>query len=164
MVRISTHIGPVMTWKILTQDTRKILYQSQVRPALPSDRNLGAKIVGGAAEDALEPLSPPEPPPHDTKPPPRVTTRHDASTSDSLPTPIVNPHDLIGRTYVDWVDGEQHTFTITELIAAPKQDVSQCPEHLQFVRKCVDLSMADNIITYGQLMDSLAGSDGCLGV
>ncbi len=47
-VGIAEHVGHVMTFKILTDDTHKIIYQSNVRSALdPKERNLRIDLLGG---------------------------------------------------------------------------------------------------------------------
>jgi hypothetical protein len=56
IVGISEHVGPMMTWKVLTSDTNKVLYRSQIRPYDSKDLNLRAELFGG--EDS--PSSPTE--------------------------------------------------------------------------------------------------------
>ena len=47
IVGISEHVGPMMTWKVFTPDTRKILYRSQIRPYSTPDINLRAGLIEG---------------------------------------------------------------------------------------------------------------------
>jgi hypothetical protein len=47
IVGISEHVGPMMTWKVLTIDTRKVLYRSQIRPFSTQDMNLRAGLIEG---------------------------------------------------------------------------------------------------------------------
>jgi hypothetical protein len=44
---ISEHVGPMMTWKVLTIDTQKVLYRSQIRPFSTQDMNLRAGLIKG---------------------------------------------------------------------------------------------------------------------
>ena len=45
IVGISEHVGPMMTWKVLTIDTRKVLYRSQIRLFSAQDINLCAGLI-----------------------------------------------------------------------------------------------------------------------
>ena len=54
IVGISEHCGHALTWKILTQDTNKVIYRSQVRPFSMHDPNLCADLLCG--EDDPPPL------------------------------------------------------------------------------------------------------------
>jgi hypothetical protein len=47
IVGISEHCGHAMTWKILTVDTKRIIYRSLVRAVSPSDANLRADMFDG---------------------------------------------------------------------------------------------------------------------
>ena len=50
IVGISEHCGHALTWKILTLDTQKVLFRSQVRPFSEDDADICAELFGG--EDA----------------------------------------------------------------------------------------------------------------
>ena len=50
IVGISEHVGPALTWMILTSDTKKVIYRSQVRPHNDSDPNLRLDLFGGDSE------------------------------------------------------------------------------------------------------------------
>ena len=47
IVGISEHVGNSLTWKILTQDTKKVIYRSQVRPHNMADGNFRAALLDG---------------------------------------------------------------------------------------------------------------------
>jgi len=53
MVGIAEHVGHAMTYKILTVDTQKDIYRSNVRSASSSDPNLRVTLLGG--ETSLPP-------------------------------------------------------------------------------------------------------------
>jgi hypothetical protein len=93
-VGIAEHVGHAMTFKILTYDTHKIIYCSNIRSALdPDSWNLH-----------MEPLN------DDKVLAPIIKSRRDLDPVDSLdhgeendsvmPMPIVDPNDLVGRTFL----------------------------------------------------------------
>jgi len=47
MVGIAEHVGHAMTYKILTVDTQKVIYHSNVHSAFSSDPNLHVALLGG---------------------------------------------------------------------------------------------------------------------
>jgi hypothetical protein len=82
-----------MTFKILTDDTLKIIHQSNVRLAL----NLRAKNL------QLDPLEPGD------VTTPIVKSRHDSADDGEIlpPMPVIDPSELIGRTFLmDKEDGQ----------------------------------------------------------
>jgi hypothetical protein len=86
-VGIAEHVGHAMTFKVLTDDTRKIIYRPNIRSASdPKTRNL-----------RLDPIN-------DEKASPIILSRHDSpahgegGSAESLHMPTFNPHDLIRRT------------------------------------------------------------------
>jgi hypothetical protein len=94
-VGISEHVGHTMTYMILTDDTQKILHQSNVRTAF----------------DPLSPNKQVDPPSgEDYQPPPFIKLR--SKESDEVmdengelqttfyPLPLVETSDLIGRTFL----------------------------------------------------------------
>jgi len=55
IVGISEHVGHTLTWKILTSDTKKVVYRSIVRPYSDSDPNLCADLLGGEKDPTKDP-------------------------------------------------------------------------------------------------------------
>ena len=47
VVGISEHVGPIMMYKILTEDTKKIIYRSSLRPCSDEDPNFRADFLDG---------------------------------------------------------------------------------------------------------------------
>jgi hypothetical protein len=92
-VGISESVGHAMTFKILMDDTLKVIHQSNVRSALnPHAKNL-----------RLDPLEPGD------IATPIVKSRHDsADDGETLPPmPVIDPSELIGRTFLmDKEDGQ----------------------------------------------------------
>jgi hypothetical protein len=92
-VGISETVGHAMTFKILTDDTLKVLHWSNVRSALnPDKKNL-----------RLDPLEP------SNKANPIVKSRHDsADDGEILPLmPVIDPSELIGRAFLMDKDNRQ---------------------------------------------------------
>jgi hypothetical protein len=93
-VCISESVGHAMTFKILTDDTLKVIHRSNVRLALnPHAKNL-----------QLDPLEPGD------VATPIVKSRHDSANNDGEilpPMPVIDPSELIGRTFLmDKEDGQ----------------------------------------------------------
>jgi hypothetical protein len=53
IVGISEHCGHALTWKILTPDTKTIIFHSLVRPFTSDDPNLRAELLGGEEDDPI---------------------------------------------------------------------------------------------------------------
>ena len=129
-VGISEHVGHAMTFKILTSDTNKVIYRSSVRSAESNHPNLRAKMGRNAAsspsntfdnnndslpEDRLENFSehgemgslPKKDFTPSDNPPKVVQSRHDLDDPETPPSPmpIINPTDLVGRTFL--IDGQE---------------------------------------------------------
>jgi hypothetical protein len=85
-VGISESVGHAMTFKILTDDTLKVIHRSNVRSALnPHAKNL-----------RLDPLEP------GNIATPIVKSRHDSADDGEIlpPMPVIDPSELIGRTFL----------------------------------------------------------------
>ena len=79
-VGISKHVGHAMTFKILTDDTQKIIHRSNVCSALdPNESNLCVDPI----QSSLSPI---------------IKSKLDNSDGET-PMPIVNPADLIGKVF-----------------------------------------------------------------
>jgi hypothetical protein len=78
IVGISEHVGNALTWKVLTDDTQKILYRSQVRPFSQDDKNLRADPLAGEKDDIL-------------KSEPVIKSSHDYAASHKCKQPSTDP-------------------------------------------------------------------------
>jgi hypothetical protein len=145
IVGISEHVGPMMTWKVFDPDTRKVLYRSQIRPYTTEDSNLRAGLIDGEEEDPLKPVS------EIIK---SRSTKHGESISDQANTPIFSPGDLVGRTFLkdEETDGQKHRLSIVSLIEDHEKNVAENPTLIKFLCKRVDGDLAEEIITYNQLL------------
>ncbi len=147
VVGISEHVGPMMTWKILTMDTKKIIYRSQVRPFTMDDPNFRADNLGD--EDAMPPNS-------------VICSRHDDDTGRPPPdghglesiTPIFHPEDLVGRTFLldPQEDGQRHRARIVKVIQDHEDDLMQDPMRIKFLCS-VNNDTAEEVISYNQMLD-----------
>jgi hypothetical protein len=92
-VGISESVGHAMTFKILTDDTLKVIHQSNVNSALnPHAKNLQL--------DLLEPGNVATP---------IIKSRHDSADDGEIlpPMPVIDPSEFIGRTFLmDKEDGQ----------------------------------------------------------
>ena len=114
-VGIANHVGHAMTYKILTDDTSKVIYRSSLQPALSTaDRNKRVDFLDG------EELTP-------------VLKSPDGECSQAKPLPVFDPSDLIGRTFLmkHKGDGELATAKIIKEITDRDSRLADQP-----VRKC----------------------------
>jgi hypothetical protein len=125
-VGIAEHVGHAMTFKILTDDTRKIIYRSNIRSALdPKSRNL-----------RMDPLN-------DELPvTPIIKSRHDSASGDSsahgevdCAMPVVDPNDLVSRTFLmpEQEDGQRFRARIVRAIEDHERDLANDPDRIQFL-------------------------------
>ena len=79
-VGIAENVGLAMTYKILTDDTKKVIYRSNVRSALmKEDCNKRVDLLGG---EEVAPI---------------IKSSNDEDESPRKPMPIFNPTDLVSR-------------------------------------------------------------------
>jgi hypothetical protein len=141
-VGIAEHIGHAMTFKVLSDDTRKIIYRSNIRSASdPKTRNL-----------RLDPLN-------DEKATPIILSRHDSPAhgeDGSLAMPTINPRNLIGRTFLlpEQEDGQRFRARIVQAIDDFDADLGMQPERVRFLCTAND-GQHEEILSYSELMDSL---------
>ncbi len=136
-VGISENVGHAMTFKILTQDTKKVIHRSNLRPVSSKDPNLRVDLLSG--EDL----------PKD----PVLKSRIDGEAEKSN-TPIFNPVDLVGRSFLmnEQENGERHRATIVEAIEDQESDLESNPTRIKF--KCsINNEQYEDILTYADVLD-----------
>ena len=145
-VGIAENVGHAMTFKILTDDTNKVIYRSNVRPALsPSDRNRRLDLIGGESD----PL----------KKPPRVIRHHEEDSEGELPTnyqmPLLNPADLVGRTFLmdEQDDGTRHRARIIKALHQHEHDLNNDPNRIQYL--CKVNGDKEEVIAYNEVLKFL---------
>jgi hypothetical protein len=135
---ISKSVRHAMTFKILTDDTLKVIHRSNVRLALnPHAKNL-----------RLDPLEP------GNIATPIVKSHHDsADDGEILPLmPVIDPSELIGGAFLmdifNVIDEEE----ICKRIGEHEHELFWQPGHVQFVCSVNDDDY-EEILSYNQLMD-----------
>jgi hypothetical protein len=151
IVGISEHCGHAMTWKILTTDTKRIIFRSLVRPVSPSDANLRADMFAGE-DDSPSNFSEPI-----------IKSRLDGhgSKHDSVATfdpSLFDPDALIGRTFLlDEQDENGHRLRarVVKLVEDHERRVENNPARLKFVLS-MNGDKSEEVITYNELMEYLS--------
>ena len=135
-VGIAETVGDALTYKIISDDTQKLVYRSALRSANDSSSpNLRALASGEG-----EPTTPSEI---------YVRSRADDSSSPSLKNmPGFTPDDLIGRTFLDipTEDGEKIRKTIAQKITYEDED-----ERIDFLVKSGH-GQPEEIVTYNDIL------------
>jgi hypothetical protein len=101
-------------YKVFHPSTQKVIHHSLIRPDDTSDPNICVELLGGDSEAAITPV---------------IRSRHDDRLQDSMQPstqysaestvpPIINPEELIGRTFLldKQDDGQQFCAQIVKLI------------------------------------------------
>ena len=128
-----------MTYKILTDDTSKVIYRSSLQPALSTaDRN---KCVDSLDGEELTP----------------VLKSPDGERSQAKPLPVFNLSDLIGWTFLmkHKGGGEPATAKIIKEFTDRDSRLADQPE-----RKCFLASINDDefqeVVSYNEILDHIA--------
>ena len=138
-VGFSESVGGPLTFKVLTDDTNKVIYRSTVRSALPLDeRNRRLSQLEG--EPSTKPI--------------REFVKSRTGTTVTLPT--IDPNDIIGRTYLTPPDEEGQVFRarIVRKIIEQEEDLERHPERVKFLVS-VGEDKADAIITFNEVLQLL---------
>jgi hypothetical protein len=153
IVGISEHVGNALTWKILTEDTHKVLYRSQVRPYSPSDPNLRPSNFDSLRGEIDDPV---------------IKSRHPnlskydsgAEIPSGDPPNVFSPEDLVGRTFLmDKQDnGDRYRARIVELIEEHDEDLEKETPRLKY-KLSVNNDQFEEIMTYNQIVDFLNCED-----
>jgi len=153
-VGIAQNVGHAMTFKILTDDTRKVITRSVIRSAATDKApNLRLDPLDGESvkefiksrkiskmssenDDQASPSSEGEPPP----------------TSNA---PLIDITDLVGRTFlINQDDGERHRARIVDVISDHEDMVEQDPERIKFLCS-VGEKEKEELIAYNEILDYL---------
>ena len=128
-----------MTYKILTNDTSKVIYRSSLRTALSTaDRNKHKDFLDG------EELTP-------------VLKSPDGERSQEKPLPVFNPSDLIGRTFLmkHKGDGEPATAKIIKEITDRDSRLADQPERKRFLASIHDDEFQE-VVSFNEILDHIA--------
>lgn len=136
-VGFAENVGHALTYKVLTDDTKKVIYRSRIRSALTeSERNLRVD------------------PPDVDKVPDVVKSKHEYGEGKMMPT--IDPSSLIGRTFLldPKENGERHRAKIVEAIIENDKDVANSPGLVKF-RCTVNDEEYEDIVTYNDIMSHI---------
>ena len=140
-VGIAEHVGHAMTFKVLTDDTLKVLYRSNVRSALNSSaKNKRIDLLGGETS------------------PPIIKSRHDSDDGEpkEAQMPIFQPSDLVGRTFLmnPQEDGQRHRARIVRAIQNSEDGLDKEPTRIKFLCSIND-DQAEEILSYNEVLDHI---------
>jgi hypothetical protein len=149
-IGISEHCGHAMTYKILTNDTKRIIHRSNVRSASnPSSANLKADLFSGESYKKCVKSA---------------RDDHDANenpVNTEVPNMmLIKPEDLIGRTFLTEPkdDGHRYRARIVEAVDEHLQDVDDNPEHIRF--KCsINDDQFEEIMAYNDIIQRIEQDD-----
>jgi hypothetical protein len=148
-VGIAENVGRFMTFKILTDNTKKIFFRSNVRSALdPKARHL-----------RLDPIS------GETSIPAIIKSRHESDSSDNkeyqcTPMPVFHPSDLVGKTFLmdPMEDGQPLRARIVRAIEAHDGEIEDNPTRIQFLCSIND-DESEEIITYNEILNHIENDE-----
>ena len=138
-VGMAETVGHAMTFKVLTDDTQKVIYRSVLRSARHPDH---------------------KPPPPD-KPQEEVDevlkSKHNYSADGELELPTFDPADLIGRTFLlpRQDDGQRFRAEIVEAIVDGERNHANHPVKIRF-RCTVNDEEYEDVIAYNELLEHIS--------
>jgi hypothetical protein len=151
VVGISKHCGHALTYKVLSSESDVIIYHPLLRPATPGDDAIvRACMSGGESPTHVGPLKDRSSIDKSTL----ANTPTDEINAEPPPSPIFNPEDLIGRTFLmdEQEDGQKIRGRIVELIEDHESKVEDNPTRIQF-QVSVNEDKAEEIITYNKMLE-----------
>jgi hypothetical protein len=148
-VGIAEHVGHFMTFKILTDDTKKVIFRSNVRSALdPKAKNLRLDPLGG-----------------ETSTPIIIKSRHDSDSGENkeyqhTPMPVFHPSDLVGRTFLmdPQENGQRFRARIVRAIENHDGDIEDNPTRIQFLCSVND-DESEEIIAYNEILNHIENDE-----
>ena len=145
-VGIAENVGHAMTFKILTDDTNKVIYRSNVRPAhTVADRNRRLDLLGGESDPVQNS--------------PKVVKHRFENSDGDLPNtykmPVVNPTDLVGRSFLmdEQPDGTRFRAKVVSALQQHEHDLDAHPTRRQFI--CRINGDKEEIISYNEILNYL---------
>jgi hypothetical protein len=153
-VGVRENVGHFMTYKILTDNTHRIIHRSNIRSvADPNSRNLRLDPRNDEPPEVIWSLRKASPASdhgedfsiHSMEP----TDENPECPSTGDDTVIVNPQELLGCTQED---GQRFRAHIVECISDHESNVRHSDDHVKF-QISVNEDEYEEIITYNELMD-----------
>ena len=161
-VGFSENVGHSMTYKVLTDDTLKVLYRSRIKLASvdpnlridPLDNDTTGTNVNHINEDDSIDNDANDNDANDTVP-------HIIDEEQRRLMAIIDVDDMIGRSYLTPPDedGTRRRIKIVEQLDQIERDLANDPTMIRF-RATNDEGTVEEIITYNQIMQRLEAEDG----
>ena len=142
-VGIAENVGHAMTYQILTDDTKKVIYRPNVHSALTKeDRNKRVDLLGG---EEVAPI---------------INSSNDEDESPRKPIPFFDPTDIVGRTFLmDPQDnGERYRMKILEVLVENEEHLAKHPDLIKFICSVSD-DMYEEILTYNEVLEYIAKNE-----
>ena len=156
-VGLVPHCGHVMTFKVLTEDTQRVIFRSQVRPADdPKRPNLRlTDLFDGEPPAQIFVRSKDDPTNPDQLP--NIDNETGEIEHDVTPTMVpIDTSDLICRTFLkDGPDGTRLRFRIAEQLDQFTSNHQQNQQLVRFKSSLRDNKKYEEIITYGEILQHL---------
>ena len=152
-VGIATTVGHRMTFKVLSDDTQKIMYRSRLRPAKPDAPNLRIEPPGGEADPIIKGIKKhPDPPWQNGEFPDGETS--EPNTADSTEAATFSPDDLVGRSFLlpPRDDGQRFRARIIQSLEDNETDLQDNPTRRKFIASVND-DQFQEIYTFAQISD-----------
>ena len=137
-VGIANHVGHEMTYKILTDDTSKVIYRSSLQTALSTtDHSKHVDLLDG------EELTP-------------VLKSPDGEHSQAKPLPVFDSSDLLGQTFLvkHKGEGEPATAKIIKEITDGDSRLADQPECKRFLASVYDDGFQE-VVTHNEILDHI---------
>ena len=138
-VGIAENVGHALTFKVLTDDTKKIIYRSRIRSAMnPKEKNLRIECDTS------------------TTPPEIVKAKHHDDLLNGETMPTFDPSELIGRTFLlpPEEDGQRFRGKVIEALIENRRDLSNQPDRIKF-RCSVNDDEFEEILSYNDILNSI---------
>ena len=152
-VGFADNVGHAMTFLVLTDDTRKVIPRSRLRPANPDEPNLRIEPIDGEEIASLiksPPKYPAPKPPWDN--PENVDPPQFADAASGYPT--FDPDELIGRSFLKAPeeDGTRLRLRIAEKLEDDLHNLEHNPTRLRF--RCTTNDEAfEEILSFAELVE-----------
>jgi hypothetical protein len=156
-VGVSENVGHFMTYKILTDDTRRIIHRSNIRLAAdPNARNLRLDRLNDKLPEVIQSLCKASPASdhgedfslHSMEPTDEHTYMESTPDPSECPSTgddmvIVDPQELLGRTFLmdTQEDGQRFRARIVECISDHESNVRRSDDHVKFEFPSMRMSM-----------------------
>ena len=142
-VGIAEHVGHALTYKVLTDDTQKVIFRSQIRSALKGDeKNLRVDHDNDDRENEI------------------VKSKNNYEEDSKFSMPTFDPTDLVGRTFLKEPehDGQRFRSRIVEAITDQDNLLANDPNKIRF-RCSVNDDEYEEILTYNYIINHIEHDD-----